>query len=77
MPLPWRDWPSPEGRPDRPGGSISRLPQAVSPFRLDKFEPQPPYAEDDGVTYGRDLISKTFTGDLEGNQPGRDAGGAS
>lgn len=41
------------------------MPQAVSPFQLDKFEPAAPYAEDEGVTYGRVQISKTFTGDLE------------
>jgi hypothetical protein len=41
------------------------VPQAVSPFQLEKFEPQSPYAEDYGVVYGRVLISKTFTGDLE------------
>lgn len=41
------------------------MPQAVSPFQLDKFEPQSPYAEDYGVVYGRVLISKTFTGDLD------------
>ncbi|MGC1184435.1 MAG: DUF3224 domain-containing protein [Candidatus Dormiibacterota bacterium] len=36
-----------------------------SPFRLDKFEPETPYARDEEITYGRVQISKTFTGDLE------------
>ncbi|MGA7173031.1 MAG: DUF3224 domain-containing protein [Candidatus Dormiibacterota bacterium] len=40
------------------------MPQAISPFQLDKFEPEPPYAENGGVSYGRVLISKTFSGDL-------------
>ncbi|HUY24353.1 MAG TPA: DUF3224 domain-containing protein [Candidatus Saccharimonadales bacterium] len=38
---------------------------AVSPFQLDSFEEQPPYAQDDGVIYTRVQISKTFSGDLE------------
>lgn len=41
------------------------MPRAVSSFRLEKFEPEPPYARDDEITYGRVRISKTFTGDLE------------
>jgi len=51
--------------PDRCSvGSIPDVPQAISPFKLDTFEPQPPYAQDGGVSYGRVLISKTFSGDL-------------
>jgi len=42
------------------------MPQAVSPFQLDVFEEQPPYAKDHGVLYSRVQISKTFSGDLEG-----------
>lgn len=41
------------------------MPYAVSPFQLDSFEEQPPYAQDDGVIYTRVLVSKTFSGDLE------------
>ncbi|MGH7641853.1 MAG: DUF3224 domain-containing protein [Candidatus Dormibacteria bacterium] len=41
------------------------MPRAVSPFQLDRFEPQPPYAEQEGVSHSRILISKTFSGDLE------------
>jgi hypothetical protein len=40
------------------------MPQAVSPFQLDSFEEQPPYANDQGVRYTRVSISKTFSGDL-------------
>jgi hypothetical protein len=40
--------------------------QAVSPFQLDSFEEQPPYARDEGVIYTRVQISKAFSGDLEG-----------
>lgn len=42
------------------------MPQAVSPFQLDPFEEQPPYAKDESVIYTRVQISKTFSGDLEG-----------
>jgi hypothetical protein len=42
------------------------MPQAVSPFQLDSFVERPPYAKDDGVLYSRAQISKTFSGDLEG-----------
>lgn len=38
---------------------------AVSPFQLDTFEPEAPFADHEGVTYGRVQISKTFTGDLD------------
>ncbi len=41
------------------------MPQAVSPFTLDTFEQQDPYAEDDGVSYARAAIAKTFSGDIE------------
>ncbi|MGA8426739.1 MAG: DUF3224 domain-containing protein [Candidatus Dormiibacterota bacterium] len=41
------------------------MPQAVSPFQLDSFEEQPPYARDEGVMYIRVQISKTFSGDLQ------------
>ncbi|HVC22568.1 MAG TPA: DUF3224 domain-containing protein [Candidatus Dormibacteraeota bacterium] len=40
------------------------MPRAVSPFQLDKFEPETPYAQDLAITYGRVQISKTFTGHL-------------
>jgi hypothetical protein len=33
---------------------------------LDSFEPEKPYLDELGVTYGRVRISKTFTGDLQG-----------
>ena len=44
---------------------MAPMQHAVSPFQLDKVDPNPLYASDDAVLYGRVQISKTFTGDLE------------
>jgi hypothetical protein len=41
------------------------MPQAISPFALDSFAPEPPYREDRGVKYARTHIDKTFRGDIE------------
>ena len=41
--------------------------RAVASFDLDKFEPAPPYREDDGVKHNRVQILKTFRGDIEGH----------
>ena len=38
---------------------------ATSPFTLDVFESDEPYASVDGVAYARTRIEKTFHGDLE------------
>lgn len=38
---------------------------ATSPFTLDVFESDEPYASIDGIDYARTRIDKTFTGDLE------------
>jgi len=44
-------------------GTISQM-HAVSPFRIDSFEPEPAYSDGDGVRYERIRIAKSFTGDL-------------
>ena len=41
------------------------MPNAVSPFTLDRFEPEQPFFEEPGIRYGRAHIDKTFGGDLE------------
>jgi len=40
--------------------------QAVAPFDVDTFDPQPAFHEGFGVTYGRAHLRKTFRGDIEG-----------
>ena len=39
---------------------------ATSPFTLDTFETDDPYATTDGIGYARSRIEKSFHGDLEG-----------
>jgi hypothetical protein len=41
--------------------------RAVASFDLDKFEPESPYREQDGVRHNRSRIEKTFRGDIEGH----------
>jgi Protein of unknown function (DUF3224) len=41
--------------------------RAVASFDLDKFEPEPPYREQEGVRHNRSRIEKTFRGDIEGH----------
>jgi hypothetical protein len=44
---------------------VADVASATSPFTLDVFENDEPYATADGVAYGRSRIEKTFHGDLE------------
>jgi uncharacterized protein DUF3224 len=41
--------------------------EATASFVLDTFAPEPPYAEDGGITYSRAHIDKTFRGEVEGH----------
>jgi hypothetical protein len=41
--------------------------RAVASFTLDKFDPEPPFLESEGVKHGRVRIEKTFRGDIEGH----------
>ena len=46
-------------------GSVPAV-HAAATFVVDRFEPEPPYAQDGDVGYARVRVAKTFAGDLVG-----------